>query len=201
MTKLTAGVVKKVPVPGVAYSNQEFSAGLEVELPDDASAGEVQQRLRDMYALIGETVESEIAAATEAARSNQRDQQGWQGRNQQNGGDGRRDDWRNRQNTKGGGGHRSGYQRDNGAQQSGGRWQRNGNNGGGGRWQRGGNNGGGRNGAASDAQVNAIYNIAKHQGIEERDILERVEDQFGVRRVEELNVKQASELIDSLKAA
>jgi len=195
MTKLTAGVVKKVPVPGVAYSNQEFSAGLEVELPDDASAGEVQQRLRDMYALLGETVESEIAAATEAARRSGADDRTGDGRddrrdrqdhNQQNGGNG----WRNRQGNRDNGGYQSDYHRGNGSRQ-GGSWRRNGNNG----------NGNGRGGQASQSQVKAVFAIAKDQGIDRRDIVERIEDQFGVRRVEDLDVRQASQLIEQLKAA
>ena len=68
MAKLIAGVLKKLPVPGVEFSNQQFSGGLEVELPDGADDGTIRQRLRELYATLSTAVEAEIAAAAEAAR-------------------------------------------------------------------------------------------------------------------------------------
>ena len=51
---------------------------------------------------------------------------------------------------------------------------------------------------ATSAQVKAIYGIAKALGTDLEDTLH---PQYGVHRPEELTVKQASALIDSLKAA
>jgi hypothetical protein len=50
---------------------------------------------------------------------------------------------------------------------------------------------------ATAAQVKAIYAIAKQLGA---DLADALHQQFGVQRPEELTVKQASALIDSLKA-
>jgi len=50
---------------------------------------------------------------------------------------------------------------------------------------------------ATAAQVKAIYAIAKQLGV---DLADALHQQFGVHRPDELTVKQASALIDSLKA-
>jgi hypothetical protein len=204
MTKLIANVLKKVPVPGVEFSNQQFSGGLEVELPGDAADEIVQRRLQELYALLSRTVEAEIAAASEVAVSgtnvptedgrrdyapSDRDaRRDWTGRNARDGGE--RRDWRD---------SRQGYRRESGGEEGGERYRRDGGQRqSGGSWRQGGGN---RNGQATQAQVKAVFGIAKGRGIERRDLLERIEEQFNVRRVEELNVRQASELIESLKAA
>ena len=51
------------------------------------------------------------------------------------------------------------------------------------------------------ASTKLFGNIAKGRGIERRDLMERVEEKYGVRRIEDLNVRQASSLIESLKAS
>ena len=50
---------------------------------------------------------------------------------------------------------------------------------------------------ATTAQVRAIYSIAKQQGA---DLADGLHQRYGVHRPEELTVKQASAVIDSLKA-
>ncbi|MCL2001531.1 MAG: hypothetical protein FWG74_08865 [Planctomycetes bacterium] len=210
MAKLIAGVLKKLPVPGVEFSNQQFSGGLEVELPDDADGETIQQRLRELYALLSATVEVEIAAATEAARaagpegatldSRRRGYERESGERGYNRGYDREDRDRGSQRDYDGGrgnyrGQNARDDRHDDGRRSNNSWrERNGGNGGR-------VNGNGRGGAATQAQVKAVFGIAKGRGIERRDLLERVEDQFGVRRVEDLDVRQASRLIEELKAA
>ena len=196
---------------------------LEVEVPDGATDEQIQARFQEVYALLSRNVDTEIAAAVEAAHEAERQKRfpdadagngaappddrrrDYDDRDRGNG-SGRNDDWRDRSGRRDNDNGRRDYhrpdrgqdrrddRRDNG-QRGGGNWQGRGNgNGGNG-------NGGNRNGAASQAQIKAIFGIAKGQGIDRRDILERIEDQFGVRRVEDLDVRQASRLIEDLKAA
>jgi len=63
-----------------------------------------------------------------------------------------------------------------------------------------GGNGNGRKRPATQAQVKAIYAIAKAQGMPRQDLLERVEADYMVTKPEQLTVAQASELIEALKA-
>ena len=51
---------------------------------------------------------------------------------------------------------------------------------------------------ATAAQVKALYAITKQQGIDLREVLQ---ERYAVTRPTELSLKQASELIDALKAA
>ena len=200
MTKLIASVLKKVPVPGIEFSNQQFSGGLEVEVPDEASDEVVRQRLRELYALLSAGVEEEIAAAVES---------------------GRRPDARTDARTAPSGsfpeGRGSGYSRgaaersgwsddrrapSGGFRQGGGHSQPRRDDRGEGRGRQGNGFGGqSRGGVATVAQVKAVFGIAKGQGLERRDLMERVEEQYGVRRIEELSIRQASELIENLKTA
>ena len=221
MTKLSAGVLKKVPVPGIEFSNHQFSSGLEVEVPDGATDEALAQRLRELFALLSRTVEAEIAAASEAARAGDFKARFpdpdavAQSRDDRPASNGRRDEFvaaGHRQGFRQGsreddrGGRRGfddgrGYQgpsrpedRYDGGARQGGSWRERGQgNGGAGRSSQG--------SQASQAQIKAVFGIAKGRGIERRDLMERVEERFGVRRIEDLNVRQASSLIESLKAS
>jgi hypothetical protein len=62
MLKLHASANKKVPIPGVDYSTMSFSAGLEVEIADGATADQITQRIQDCYRLLDAAVNAEIAA-------------------------------------------------------------------------------------------------------------------------------------------
>lgn len=62
MIRITANVSKKVPVPGVEYSSQSFMAGIEVEVSDGATPEQIQARIREVYAILEQTIDSEIAA-------------------------------------------------------------------------------------------------------------------------------------------
>ena len=60
MIKLSASVSKKVPVPEVEFSSQNYSAGMEVEASCDASEQAVRDRLRSLYGLLEEAIEEQI---------------------------------------------------------------------------------------------------------------------------------------------
>ena len=62
MLKLSASVMKKVPLPGVEYSSFSCSAGIEVELPSDAAVEEIQARLKGLYALLELAVDEQLSA-------------------------------------------------------------------------------------------------------------------------------------------
>ena len=60
MIKLSASVCKKVPLPGVEFSSQSYSAGMEVEVSCDASHQVVKDRLRSLYGLLEEAIQEQI---------------------------------------------------------------------------------------------------------------------------------------------
>ena len=60
MIKLSASVCKKVPLPGVEFSSQSYSAGMEVEVSCDASEQAVKDRLRALYGLLEEAIQGQI---------------------------------------------------------------------------------------------------------------------------------------------
>jgi hypothetical protein len=61
MLKIVANVSKKVPVPGIDYSSQSYSAGVEVEVADAASPQEIQSKVHEIYGLLEQTIDSEIS--------------------------------------------------------------------------------------------------------------------------------------------
>lgn len=59
----------------------------------------------------------------------------------------------------------------------------------------------GRNGShATEAQVKAIFAIARALGMSREEILAQIRDEFSTDKVESLSVRQASSLIEGLKA-
>lgn len=66
MIKISAHISKKLPLPGFEYSSQSFSAGLEVEASDADLPEAIKQKVQQLYALLEESVNAQIAAATEA---------------------------------------------------------------------------------------------------------------------------------------
>ncbi len=62
MIKIHANVSKKVPVPGVQFSSQSFMAGIEIEVSDGATAEQIQGRIKEVYGLLENTIDAEIAA-------------------------------------------------------------------------------------------------------------------------------------------
>jgi len=75
MIKLSANLCKKVPIAGTNYSSQSFMAGLEVELSDAAALPEVQARIREVYTLLEQSINEQIAAHQTAAGNAPRQEQ------------------------------------------------------------------------------------------------------------------------------
>ena len=62
MIRVSANIAKKIPVPGVEYSSQQFGASMEIEVSDVDRPEAVQHRLRELYALLSNTIDEQIAA-------------------------------------------------------------------------------------------------------------------------------------------
>ena len=60
MIKLTGNVSRKVPIPGTEYSSQSFSAGMEIEVGNEASIDEVQGKFKEMYAVLEEAIKAQL---------------------------------------------------------------------------------------------------------------------------------------------
>jgi len=60
MIKLTGSVSRKVPIPGTEYSSQSFSAGMEIEVGNDATLSEVHKKFKDMYRVLEDAVKEQI---------------------------------------------------------------------------------------------------------------------------------------------
>ena len=63
MLKLNASYSKKVPA-GAEYSSQSFHASVEIELPDGLTPEQLQNRIHETFALVRESVESELHGNT-----------------------------------------------------------------------------------------------------------------------------------------
>jgi hypothetical protein len=68
MIKICANVAKKVPLPGVEYSSQQFGAAMEIEVSDADPPELVQQRLKDLYNLLTASIDKQIGNAADAAK-------------------------------------------------------------------------------------------------------------------------------------
>ena len=178
MTKLSATLSKKVPIPGLDYSSQQFSCGLELELSGEQTQESIRQNIRKLYALLHAVIDEEIqeAAATPpvfmstlqntSRGGGDADTSRWRGRSY---GDSRQSRWsKPGGNSRYGGGSRYGAGRQT-------------------------------NGRATQAQVKAIFAISKANGIDRGVLHEMLEDKFNVAQPDDLSVKQASKLIETLK--
>jgi hypothetical protein len=65
MIKISANVSKKVPMPGIDYSSQQFGAAMEIEVSDADRPEAVQQRLKELYTLLARTIDDQIAEAAQ----------------------------------------------------------------------------------------------------------------------------------------
>ena len=171
MSKLSATLSKKVPIPGLDYSSQQFSCGLELELSGEQTQDSIRQNIRKLYALLHAAIDEEIreAATTPPVFTNalygaargrsEADTSRWRDRSY---GDSRQSRW-----SKQGGNSRYGANR--------------------------------QAGRATQAQIKAIFAISKANGIERGVLHEMLEDRFNVSQPDDLSVKQASKLIETLK--
>ena len=67
MLKIHANVSKKVPIPNLDYSSQQYMAGLELEVGDGATPEQIQERIRQVYGLLESSIDAQIATATATA--------------------------------------------------------------------------------------------------------------------------------------
>jgi hypothetical protein len=176
MVKLSGSISRKVPIAGIEFSSQSFSAGMEVEVSDGESSEVLKDRLRNLYALLGDAIDEQITAATHASAGN-------------NGGNGSQpmppNNWRRStpapqapppQAPPPAPAARSGY-----ASNRAGRGN--------------GNGGNGKRTGASEAQCRAIFAISKNLNLD----LAAVLADFNVTDASQLSVRDASKLIDELK--
>ena len=63
MLKLNASYSKKVPA-GEEYSSQSFHASVEIELPDGLTPDQLNAKIHETFALVRESVESELHGNT-----------------------------------------------------------------------------------------------------------------------------------------
>lgn len=171
MIKISAHIQKKLPLPGFEFSSQCFSAGLEVEASDADSPEAIKLKIRQLYAVLEESVNAQIAAAAEAHG---------QAAEHDNGGNGHR---------QSGAGQQARRPNDGEAQQ-----RAQGSTSGNGNGQRG--NRRGPMVPATAAQCKAIRSIAGEQNLD----LAAVLAPYRVNAAEELSIRDASRLIDELKA-
>ena len=65
MLKLNASYSKKVPAEG-EYSSQSYHASIEVELPDGLTQDQLQSRIHETFAMVRDSVESELHGSAAA---------------------------------------------------------------------------------------------------------------------------------------
>ena len=174
MIKLNANVSKKVPIPDMEYSSQNFSAGMEIEVSSNISKGELKDKYRELYRVLSESIREQLAEASISSSQMPQPQNHNTRRHQQvhSGGNGR-----------GGNGYGSNGHVGNG----------HGGNG------HGGKNGNGNGKKATDAQVRAIYAIANSKGLDKQRIQNMLSESYGVSYPNQLHIGDASSLIDQLK--
>jgi len=74
MLKLNASYSKKVPAEG-EYSSQSYHASIEVELPDGLTQDQLNSKIHETFALVRDSVESELHGGNAPAAVHQSVQQ------------------------------------------------------------------------------------------------------------------------------
>ena len=170
MIKLGANLSKKVPLPGVEFSSQQFGAAMEVEVSEAAGADEIASKLRQVYAVLERSVDGQIRSASGAEAQ------------------------RRPEAPRGFFAPSGGAAADVGLPPFGGGAGRAGNGG------RGNGNGHSRgNGRATQSQIKAVFAIGRDRGVNREGIVQILQGEFGVQRPDDLTVQQASELIGMLQ--
>ena len=62
--KLSGSVSRKVPIPGLEYSSQSYSAGMEIEI-NSADVSVVQAQLAQLYSSLNQGIDAQIAGANQ----------------------------------------------------------------------------------------------------------------------------------------
>ena len=161
MIKIAAHLSKKVPAE-VAFSSRQVGASLEIEVSDSDKSEQIKTRLRELYTVLRQSVEEQIAGTNASAGPASATSAPV-----------------NRLPT-------AGAQTGSTAAPAAAKTTH----------TNGGNGGNGRSTAATQAQKKAIFAISKALGLEVSAALAP----YGVTDSKDLTIKQASELIDQLKA-
>ncbi len=171
MIRISANVAKKVPIDNIDFTSQQFGASMEVEVSDADNSDAIQAKIRRLYELLSGSVDEQIFNAREAGNG---------GTQKARLGEPRaaflESDASGRQSGNGNGNgstNRNGPARGNGNGKS-----------------------SSRRVTATAAQVRAVYGICK-------DLCVPVEDvcaDYNVAKPDDLHVRDASRLIDDLKA-
>lgn len=64
MIKICANMAKKMPLPGIEFSSQQFGAAIEIEVAHGESPDVIRQRLQDLYNLLSATVDKQFESAS-----------------------------------------------------------------------------------------------------------------------------------------
>lgn len=64
MIKITAHLSKKVPLEGIEYSSQQFSAGIEAEVACNADDQTIRDTLRRLYGTLEHAIDQQIGKAS-----------------------------------------------------------------------------------------------------------------------------------------
>jgi len=174
--KISANVSKKVPIPGMEYSSQQFGAAMEIEVSDADKYDAIQSRIHELYGLLSNSIDAQITGATQLPSAHNapalqappvysQPVQSAPPPVQQR-----------PAYTNGNGRNRIAAATTNGNGTS---------------------NGTGRRVTATEAQAKCIYAICKSQGL---DMISVLAD-YNVADVHDLHVRDASKLIDQLKAS
>lgn len=68
MIRLSANLSKKMPLPGIDYSSLQFGASLEIEVSDKDQPEAIRQRIAELYGLLSEAVDEQMAQAGVSAQ-------------------------------------------------------------------------------------------------------------------------------------
>ncbi len=72
MIKLNTSYSKKVPVEGQQFSSESFHASVEIELADNLSASEIQDKIHSTASLLRQAVDAELGQARQPVQERQR---------------------------------------------------------------------------------------------------------------------------------
>lgn len=64
MLRISANLAKRVPIPGVEYSSQQFSCGLEVEAAANETPEAIRDRIRRVFELLRQEVDQQVRSAS-----------------------------------------------------------------------------------------------------------------------------------------
>ena len=65
MIKLSANISKKLPIPGLEYSSQQFGASMEIEISDADKPEVIQGRIQELYGLLSNSIDAQITGTTQ----------------------------------------------------------------------------------------------------------------------------------------